>query len=201
MNPCMTLQTKCQWERDMGVPISETQWNAALRKCTSISKCVRYKIIQLKTIHRAYMTPGTMNKIDPSMSSMCWHGCGSKGTLVHMLWNCPAVQQFWHDIANDLTTVLNTGIALCPIVCLLGVEMDGIQSKKLQHILSLAFLVAKRTILINWKERKDNRFSIDHWRNDFMDILAMEQAALSLNSLERPNVSQGPLDFMRTFLA
>ena len=73
--------------------------------------------------------------------------------------------------------------------CLLGVEMDGTRSRNMQHILSLAFLVAKRTILINWKERKNNCFSrIDHWRNDVMDILAMEQAALSLNPLERTSV-------------
>ena len=48
-----------------------------------------------------------------------------EGTL-HMLWNCPAVKPFWQDIVNDITPVLNTDIALCPIVCLLGVEMDGI---------------------------------------------------------------------------
>ena len=160
MNPCTNLQTKCQWERDMGLPISEAQWNAALRNSTTISKCVRYKMIQLKLIHRAYMTPVIMSKIDPSVSNMCWHGCGSMGTLMHMLWNCPAVKQFWQDIVNDLTSVLNTGITLCPIVCLFGTEIDGTLTRNIQHIFSLAFLLAKRTILINWKERKNTTDSI-----------------------------------------
>ena len=81
--------------------------------------------------------PGTMSKMYPSVSNMCCHGCGSEGTLMHMLLNCPAVKQFWQDIVNDVTPVLDTEIALCPIVCLLG---------KSRH--------TKRTILINWKKRK-----------------------------------------------
>lgn len=88
MNPCTNLQTKCQWERDMGLPISKLQWNTALKNSTTISKCVRYKMIQLKIIHRAYMTPETMSKIDPSVSNMCWHGCGSVETLMHMELSC-----------------------------------------------------------------------------------------------------------------
>lgn len=200
VNPCANLQIRGQWERDMGMSISESQWNAALRKSTTISKCVRYKLIQLKIVHRAHMTPETLNKIDPSVSNKCWHGCGSVGTLTHMLWNCPAVKQFWQDIVNILNSVFNTCITPCPIVCLFGSGIDGIHARNMQHAFSLAFLVAKRTILMNWKERKNNCFSMDQWRNDFMDILAMEQAALSLNPTERPSSTQGPLDFMRTLM-
>lgn len=156
----------------MGQSLSESQWNAALKNSTTISKCVRYKMIQLKIIHRAYMTPKTMSKID-SVSNLCWHGCGSVGTLMHMLWYCPAVKQFWQDIVDVLNSIFNNGIMLCPIVCLFGVDIDGIQSKNIQHVCSLAFMVAKRTIFLNWKECKKNCFSMDSWRNDFMDILLL----------------------------
>lgn len=37
-------QTKIQWERDIGTSTSTTQWDAALRNSTKISKCVRYEI-------------------------------------------------------------------------------------------------------------------------------------------------------------
>ena len=110
------------------------------------------------------LIPGTMSKMYPSLvSNMCWHGCGSEGTLMHMLWYCPAVKQFWQDIVNDLTAILNTEVALCPMDGHSG--MDGIRSRNMQHILSHAFLVAKRTILIDWKKRKI----------DFMDILAVDR--------------------------
>lgn len=196
--PCVNLPVKGQWEREMGLPISESQWNAALRNSTTSSKCVRYKLIQLKTIHRAYITPETLNKMDPSVSNKCWHGCGSVGTLTHMLWNCPAVKQFWQDIINKLNSVFNICITPCPIACLLGNEIDGVQARKIQHVLCLAFLVAKRTILMNWKVRKNSCFNMDQWQNEFMDTLAMEQAALSLKPTERPGGTQGPLDFIRT---
>lgn len=200
-NPCSNLHTKYQWEREIGLPISETQWNAALRNSTTVSKCVRYKIIQLKIIHRAYMTPKTMNKIDPSISKMCWHGCGSEGTLIHMLWTCPLVKQFWTDIIKDLNLLdgSTAEIEPCPIACVLGVEMSSVQSRMMRHVLLLAFVAAKRIILMNWKERKQNCFHIENWRRDFMDILAMEQGALALN-IEKPTTPQGPWDFMKTLL-
>ena len=62
------------------------------------------------------LIPGTMSKMYPSsVSNIRWHGCGSEGTLMHMLWYCPAVKQFWQDIVNDLTAILNTEVALCPM--------------------------------------------------------------------------------------
>ena len=79
---------------------------------------------------------------------------------MHMLWNCPTVKQFWQDIVIDPTAILNTEIALCPIVCLLGVEMDGIRSRNMQHILSLAILVEKRLSLSIGRNAKKKKASV-----------------------------------------
>ncbi len=48
--------TKLQWEGEISIPITNTQWDAALKNSSKISKCIRYKILQLKIIHRAYIT-------------------------------------------------------------------------------------------------------------------------------------------------
>lgn len=43
---------------------------------------------------------------------------------------------------------------------------------------------------MNWKRRKPNSFSIEIWQKSFMDLLLMEQAALTVQDDERPD---GPL--------
>ena len=112
---------------------------------------------------------------------MCWHGCGEAGTLMHQLWQCPAVQCFWKCVIFNLSSFLNVRIPLCPLTCHLGSRVENIESTVTQRIIALAFLSAKRIILINWKIRKPNCFSIDNWLKDFLDLLSMERAASALN--------------------
>ena len=134
-------------------------------------------------MHRAYITPSRLKKMDNSLSHLCWHGCGEAGTLIHQLWQCPAVQSFWKGIIYNLSSFLNVRIPLCPLTCLLGSRVENIESTVTQRIIALAFLSAKRIILINWKIRKPNCFSIENWLTDFLDLLSMERAASALNDL------------------
>lgn len=173
--------TKNQWIQDAGVPISAAQWNAAQRKCTNISKCVKYKILQLKIFHWSYITPYILNKINKDISKLCWHGCRAEGTLMHLLWRCPSVQTFWSTIINTLSHMFDVQITPCPLDCLLGKRTQDFKSKSLNNVISLGFLAAKRIIMMNWKKRNHNCFDVQNWIKDFLDLVSMEQAAQLLN--------------------
>ena len=132
-------------------------------------------MIQLKTLHRTYITPAKLKKIDPQTSDLCWAGCGERGTLIHMLWHCPKVKYFWSQIITLISKLLNTDFNLCPATCLLGYRNIQLNSKQNYKIANLAFIAAKRTIMINWKSRNPNCFAINKWLYEFSDLLLMEQ--------------------------
>ncbi len=50
--PDSTIPTKLQWGQDIGSPFTADQSDSMLKHSTSMSNCVRYKIIQMKVIHR-----------------------------------------------------------------------------------------------------------------------------------------------------
>ena len=179
-SPCNTLnKIKAQWEQDLGKNLTAEQWGTIMRRTNYLSKCIRYKLIQMKILHRAYITPQRLHKMNPDTPELCWH-CGERGSLIHLLWQCPQIKQFWAGVQNILCTILRVNVSICPEVCLLGLKLDGIESKALQHLLSLAFLSVKRIILMNWKIRKLNCFCLDQWLKDFIDLIMMEQAAIPL---------------------
>lgn len=82
-----------------------------------------------------------------------------------------------------LSVILKEDIPICPQVCLLGGEVDGVKSAETQHLLTLAFLSVKRIILMNWKVRKLNCFCLHNWLKDFVELIMMKRAASTLQGL------------------
>ena len=80
-----------------------------------------------------------MKKIDPSSSDFCWHGCGQVGTLIHMLWHCPAVKSFWEDVVHTVSLMLKIELSPCPLICLSGYRAAQLRSKRDRKIAGLSF--------------------------------------------------------------
>lgn len=173
-----------QWERDLGLKLTTDQWGAILKRSNYLSKCVRYKMIQFKILHRFYITPYKLNKMNSDVSNLCWHGCMKTGTLIHLLWFCPEVKKFWLNIEEFICKLFNVKFQLSPLICLLGNKAEEVKSNELQYLINLGFLSAKRIILMNWKVRKPNCFHIDGWVKDYMDLIAMEHAASFLQGVQ-----------------
>lgn len=53
---------------------------------------------------------------------------------------------------------------------------------------------------MNWKQRKPNCFSTENWCKDFMDLLSMEQAALTVPDDDRTDGLDAPWNFIRSCL-
>uniref|UniRef100_A0A667XHY3 Reverse transcriptase zinc-binding domain-containing protein n=1 Tax=Myripristis murdjan TaxID=586833 RepID=A0A667XHY3_9TELE len=99
-----------------------------------MSNCVRYKVIQLNLLHRVYITPFRLKKMDHTLSNLCWHGCGEVGTLLHSLWSCPAVKALWEKVGEILSKLLSVDVDLHPATCLLGMPQQEIHDMLVQSV-------------------------------------------------------------------
>ena len=87
-----------------------------LKKC-SMSLIIRKK--QIKTTLRFHLIAVRMVKIKNSGDSICWQGCGERGTLVHCWWNCNLVQPLWKSVWRFLRKL--DGVLEDPAIPLLGI--------------------------------------------------------------------------------
>lgn len=113
----------------------------------SITKCAHCRIMNFKILHRAYITPSGLKKMDNSLSDLCWHGCGNVGTLAHCYLFCPAVKTLWNSVSVHN---LKYTYKAFPATCLLGVQPTGINFLA-QKMVTFACLTTKHIILENWK--------------------------------------------------
>uniref|UniRef100_A0A8C6NV21 Reverse transcriptase domain-containing protein n=1 Tax=Nothobranchius furzeri TaxID=105023 RepID=A0A8C6NV21_NOTFU len=73
---------------------------------------------------------------------------------IHALWSCPPVQEFWGRVCEDLSKCLKCHIPTSPSLCLLGNLDDVPIETSLVHVVLTAICIAKKTILLNWKNRE-----------------------------------------------
>ena len=192
------ISTQQAWEQDLDIQLPAEQWETTWRKSIALSRCTRYRVIQFKIMCRAYITPSRLSKMSREVSDRCWHNCGGPGTLIHLLWSCPSIKQFWSNVVGVLTDMMDVQIPLCPTFCLLGIKHENVKSNVVHKLVHLGFLSAKRIILMNWRTQKPSCFAIQAWLKDYLDLLSMERATNLFLDFERD--TQGYWDMARAFI-
>uniref|UniRef100_A0A8D3AX75 Uncharacterized protein n=1 Tax=Scophthalmus maximus TaxID=52904 RepID=A0A8D3AX75_SCOMX len=59
-------------------------------------------------------------------SDVCWRYDRSKGTLVHMLYECSMTWTLWEKITTFINKVLGTELRQDPGLCMLGIMTEGV---------------------------------------------------------------------------
>lgn len=86
-----------KWEWDLETSFTDDQWVAALNAPFKASKSASLWELSYKIAFRWYRTPHLLHMIDKSLSLLCWRDCGSHGTLIHILWSCNALSNYWFN--------------------------------------------------------------------------------------------------------
>ena len=118
-----------------------------------LKKYARSSVIremQIKKTLRFHLTPVRMAKVKNSGDSMCWQGCGERGTLLHCWWNCKMVQPLWKSVWRFLRK-LGMTLPEDPAIPFLGIypEDSPVCNK---DTCSTMFIAALFIIARSWKE-------------------------------------------------
>ena len=67
-----------------------------------------------------------------------------------MVWSCPKIQQFWREVTEEVSRVLEEEVELTPRLALLGIMFDMGGSRGDRTFIGMATMIAKRDIAKNW---------------------------------------------------
>ena len=103
--------TKQACEKDLGIAIDDADWQEVWSQAMNISVCNPTKSIQVRIVHRTYITPVVKNKMDANISPLCWKCNSEAGNYVHCLWTCVKLQRYW----SGVWSVSQYGWTLCAL--------------------------------------------------------------------------------------
>ena len=136
-------------------------WNCFFFFIGSWSLCVNHCLIQFKVVHRAQISKASPYRVK------CKH---VEAPLIHMYWCCSSLNKYWSKDFYTLSWVLNIKLEPNILIALFGI-MEG--EKKLtiakQRTLYFASLLARRAILLRWKDDLE----------DIMSVLKLEKVRYS----------------------
>ena len=176
--PANTSHLKEAWAKELGVPLSEELWNEGLSGIQKCSINSRFRLIQFKVIHRLHYSKTKLHKIFDSVSPMCDRCGGAEGSLSHLFWYCPVLDNFWSDIFNWFSKQYRVSIQPdCNLAIFGSSEGTTTLPSHCKQVLKTGMVAAKKLILLNWKSPSSPCFK--RWLNEMVCVSRMEQIRLS----------------------
>lgn len=96
-----TSALKSTWEADLNASFTEREWSRILLNFKKMSRELKTRLIQFMILNRIYWTPSKLYKVKLIQTRECWRCHNGEGTLTHMLWSCPKIQDFWSEIHKN----------------------------------------------------------------------------------------------------
>lgn len=156
------------------IPINRNiEWETFWDNTFHASTTPNHQFIHFELIHRAYLTMRTRHIMSLSphpYSNFCGPGC--LGTLMHMLWECLDVQDFWDMVLDVLHKVTGIHFPKDPVLLLLNDNSQFPLNKKDCTFWLAASTAAKKLLVQRWKPPHD--LSIKHWLHSLLEILYLE---------------------------
>lgn len=176
--PASTSHLREAWAKELGVPLSDELWEEGL---SSIQKCSinsRYRLIQFEVTHRLHYSKTKLNRIFESVSPMC-DRCGrAEGSLSHLFWHCPVLDNFWSDIFNWFSKQYKINIQPdCNLAIFGSFERTSTLPSHCEQALKTGMVAAKKLISLNWKSPSSPCFK--RCLNEMVCVSRMEQIRLS----------------------
>lgn len=166
------------WEKELGVPLSDEIWEESLSNVKKCSINSRYRLIQFKVIHRLHYSKIKLNRIFESVSPMCDRCNRAEGSLAHLFWYCPVLDNFWSDIFNWFSKQYKTNIQPdCNLAIFGSSEKTSTLPSYCKQVLKTGMVAAKKLILLNWKSPSSPCFK--RWLNEMVWVSRMEQIRFS----------------------
>ena len=163
-----------KWEKDLSLSFDTDFWSQACRNTFKMTTNTNLQLIQFKVLHRTHITQFKLYKMGFSQSDTCTQcTLNTSDTYFHALWLCSPVYQFWASVTDKLSSILDCRIPQSPNLCLIGdLTITPLTDNLFQPTLA-ALTIAKKTILVNWKDNKV--LNINHWLNLLTEHISLEK--------------------------
>uniref|UniRef100_A0A3P9J6K5 Reverse transcriptase zinc-binding domain-containing protein n=1 Tax=Oryzias latipes TaxID=8090 RepID=A0A3P9J6K5_ORYLA len=129
--PSLEIMKK-QWQKELGLEITGTQWEQITKFIHKSSICIRHGLIQFKVVHRLHISNSKLARIFPGTDDTCPRCRCETGTLTHMFWGCKSFQAFWGVIFDSLAKAWNIKILPNPLTALFGVTPQNCKVTTIQ---------------------------------------------------------------------
>ena len=182
--PSRLESLRAAWDQDLGIVMSDDQWEQALDLVHTSSICARHKLLQCKILHRVHYTNAKLARIYPDRSDACNRCKQSPADYMHMFWSCPKLTTFWSAVFNSLGAVLGEPVDLDPLTALFGIPLMPNVSSSARRIIAFTTLLARRLILLKWIHPSPPTHN--RWIQEILYCVKLEKIRFSLNgSLEK----------------
>uniref|UniRef100_H2ZXL2 Reverse transcriptase zinc-binding domain-containing protein n=1 Tax=Latimeria chalumnae TaxID=7897 RepID=H2ZXL2_LATCH len=173
--------TREAWERELGIPLLEEEWEEAMASTLSSDTDLWSRLVQFKIVNRIYWTPAKLAVAKLVSSDKCWR-CGSEnGTLLHMIWGCAELRSFWASICKLLKDLVGLDVGIKPLAYVLGVGIRDLKLSKWEaNFLKQALTTTKRVILRHWRQSEAPTYQ--EWFLAMAETAAHEQVILKLRN-------------------
>ncbi|XP_059823292.1 protein N-lysine methyltransferase METTL21A isoform X1 [Hypanus sabinus] len=168
-------KTKKDWERELSLNISSENWDRILQLVNTSSLCAKHSLIQFKVVHRAHISKDKLAHFYSHISPICDRCHSEIASLTHMFWSCSFLEKYWKDIFDIISAVLNINLQPHPITAIFGLPiLDSLHlSSSARRMIAFLTLMARRSILLNWKEI--NPPTVFNWFSQTMLCLNLEK--------------------------
>lgn len=165
------------WSKDLNSEISVELWEEALQQVHRCSINSRHRLIQFKVLHRLHYSKTKLNRIFPSVSSVCDKFQIAEGSLAHLFWFCPKLHNFWSAIFERMSKAYSRDIRPNHDLAILGCStVTSDLPRDTQVALHLGMVVAKKLVLLTWKSTTPPTFT--HWLSEMLSVIQMERLRL-----------------------
>lgn len=120
---------KNEWEKDLGIDISESIWSKMVQGIHKSSICMKHAVMQFKIFHRLHWTKVKLSQFTPNIDPMCDRCRQAQATLIHMFWECPKISTFWKLIFDLLSKITDKSLGPSTPLAVLGVVTQNPEQK------------------------------------------------------------------------
>ncbi len=182
-----SLKILAVWEKELSWFGYSPDWNTVWSNIFLTSKNPSHIVIHFKTVkcivhklHKMYCTPYKLYLMKLSSNPNCsLCNNNSKGTFLHMFWNCSVISNFWKNVVQVLNILQSSSLTL--ILCLMLLNDDSSYNLTLvqRWLLMPGFTAAKKTITQQWFTPDMNlrRF----WLLSFHYIVCLERSTARIS--------------------
>ncbi len=175
-----TLKILAVWERELSWLGYSPDWNTVWSNLCLTSKNPSHILIHFKTVHKMYCTPYKRYLMKLSSNPNCsLCNNNSKGTFLHMFWDCSVISNFWKHVVQVLKRITKLELDLDPCLMLLNDDSSYNFTLVQRRLLMSGFTAAKKTITQQWftPDMDPRRF----WLLSFHYIVCLERSTARIN--------------------